>query len=42
MYDTYVGQKQFEPDDEIFPMLREVGQEYGATTGRPRQCNWLN
>jgi len=42
VYDTYVGQKRFEPDDEIFPMLREIGQEYGATTGRPRQCNWLN
>ena len=42
MYDTYVGQKQFEPNNDVFPMLREVGQEYGATTGRPRQCNWLN
>jgi hypothetical protein len=22
--------------------LREIGQEYGATTGRPRQIDWLN
>ena len=42
VYDTYVGQKTFEPDEEIFPMLRHIGEEYGATTGRPRQCNWLD
>ena len=23
-------------------MIREVGEEYGATTGRDRQVNWLN
>jgi adenylosuccinate synthase len=23
-------------------MLRNIGEEYGATTGRPRQCNWLD
>ena len=22
--------------------IREVGEEYGATTGRPRQTNWLD
>ena len=22
--------------------LREVGQEYGATTGRPRRCGWFD
>jgi adenylosuccinate synthase len=22
--------------------LREVGKEYGATTGRPRRCGWLD
>ena len=42
VYDTYVGKKIFEPDHNIFSRLREVGEEYGATTGRPRQCNWLN
>lgn len=41
-YETYVGKKQFEPADEIFKKIREVGEEYGATTGRPRQCNWLD
>ena len=41
-YETYVGAKQFEPDDEVFNELREAGSEYGATTGRPRQCNWLD
>jgi len=42
VYDTYVGTKKFEPDGDIFSTIRDVGQEYGATTGRPRQCNWLN
>jgi len=42
IYETYVGAKKFEPDDQLFPQLREIGEEYGATTGRPRQCNWLN
>tara|TARA_Y100000310_G_scaffold77027_1_gene73532 strand:- start:35521 stop:36522 length:1002 start_codon:yes stop_codon:yes gene_type:complete len=43
IYETYVGAKQFEPqDDDLWGRIREVGEEYGATTGRPRQCNWLN
>ena len=42
IYETYVGQKDFQPDDVVFDMLQSVGQEYGATTGRPRQCNWLD
>ena len=42
IYETYVGAKQFEPQDSIFNKIRELGQEYGATTGRPRQCNWLD
>lgn len=42
MYETYVGLKQFEPNDDIFGKIREVGEEYGATTKRPRQCNWMN
>lgn len=41
-YETYVGAKEFQPKDEIFNTLRELGHEYGATTGRARQCNWLN
>ena len=42
VYETYVGAKKFEPNDKIFSKIREIGQEYGATTGRPRQCNWMN
>jgi adenylosuccinate synthase len=42
-YDTYVGSKQFEDrSNPIFSKIREVGAEYGATTGRPRQVNCLN
>lgn len=42
-YDTYVGAKKFEPEgDETLPLFRKVGGEFGATTGRPRQCNYLN
>ena len=42
IYETYVGAKKFEGPDEIFDTIREIGQEYGATTGRPRQINWLD
>tara|TARA_R110000824_G_scaffold305010_5_gene492803 strand:- start:689 stop:1681 length:993 start_codon:yes stop_codon:yes gene_type:complete len=42
MYETYVGSKKFEPDEEVFSLLRDTGKEYGATTGRPRQCNWMD
>ncbi len=42
VYETYVGQKQFQGDDKIFDEIRELGQEYGSTTGRPRQVNWLD
>lgn len=42
IYETYVGSKQFEPEDPVFHKIRQIGNEYGATTGRPRQCNWLN
>jgi len=42
IYETYVGAKNFEPDDPMFSQLREIGEEYGATTARPRQCNWLD
>jgi adenylosuccinate synthase len=41
-YQTYVGAKKFQPDGEIFNKIREVGMEYGATTGRPRQVNFLD
>ena len=41
-YSTYVGAKGYQKDDERFEQLREIGQEYGATTGRPRQIDWLD
>ena len=43
IYETYVGNKQFQPsnNDEL-TKIQEVGQEIGATTGRLRQCNYLN
>jgi adenylosuccinate synthase len=42
VYETYVGLKEFQPDDPIFDKIRDAGAEYGATTGRPRQCNWID
>jgi adenylosuccinate synthase len=42
MYETYVGAKKFEGKDPVFKKIRELGEEYGATTGRPRQVNWLD
>ena len=41
-YETYVGAKKFHNPSPVFNEIREVGQEYGATTGRPRQCNWMD
>jgi len=41
-YDTYVGNKKFEKEDPIFEKIREVGQEFGATTGRSRQIDFLD
>ena len=43
-YCTRVGSgpfptEQFEEDGQ---KLREVGREYGSTTGRPRRCGWLD
>ena len=42
IYETYVGAKDFEGPDEVFSTIRELGQEFGSTTGRPRQINWLD
>ena len=41
-YETYVGLNKFEGEDPVFAKMREVGGEFGSTTGRPRQCNFLN
>src|SRR6185369_11170589 len=43
-YATRVGLGPFPtemPEDEA-ARLREAGEEYGATTGRPRRCGWLD
>lgn len=42
IYETYVGAKDFEGPDEIFDKIRTLGNEFGSTTGRPRQVNWLD
>jgi len=43
-YCTRVGSGPFptELDGEIGEELRRVGQEFGATTGRPRRCGWID
>ncbi len=43
-YTTRVGEGPFptELKDETGQLLRERGKEYGATTGRPRRCGWLD
>ena len=44
IYDTYVGNMKFQPDkySEELEKIGAEGQEFGATTGRKRQCNFLN
>jgi len=42
VYDTYVGTLEFQPSDADLHRVQEVGEEFGATTGRVRKCNWLN
>jgi adenylosuccinate synthase len=41
-YNTYVGAKKFEETNEVFDRIRELGNEYGSTTGRARQIGWTN
>lgn len=43
-YATRVGDGPFptEQVDAIGDRLRERGQEFGTTTGRPRRCGWLD
>jgi adenylosuccinate synthase len=43
-YTTRVGKGPFvtELDNEIGARIRELGHEYGATTGRPRRCGWFD
>ena len=43
-YCTRVGSGPFPSEllDEEGDRLRDLGKEYGATTGRPRRCGWLD
>ena len=43
-YCTRVGSGPFPTElfDEDGEKLRAIGHEYGATTGRPRRCGWLD
>jgi len=43
-YTTRVGEGPFptELTGEIGDQIREQGNEYGTTTGRPRRCGWLD
>ncbi len=43
-YCSRVGGGPFptEQDNETGELLRERGNEYGSTTGRPRRCGWLD
>lgn len=43
-YSTSVGEGPMpaELTDQVGDRLREVGGEYGVTTGRPRRCGWID
>ena len=43
-YTTRVGAGPFPTElvDEVGERIRRIGDEYGATTGRPRRCGWLD
>lgn len=43
-YTTRVGDGPFPTElfDETGELIREKGDEYGTTTGRPRRCGWLD
>jgi len=43
-YTTRVGMGPFptELTDDVGAQLRQIGREFGATTGRPRRCGWFD
>ncbi|MBC7886767.1 MAG: adenylosuccinate synthase [Ferruginibacter sp.] len=43
-YCTRVGSGPFptELSDETGELIRKIGSEFGATTGRPRRCGWID
>lgn len=42
IYETYVGKKRFQPNNPVFEQIQKAGSEFGATTGRVRQCDWMD
>ena len=43
IYSTYIGNMEFQPDnDDNLNRIGLLGNEFGSTTSRKRQCNWLN
>jgi len=42
IYETYVGSKEFQPKGDVFNRIGDIGEEFGSTTGRRRQTNWMN
>lgn len=43
-YCTRVGSGPFptEQENETGERMRQIGHEFGATTGRPRRCGWID
>ena len=43
-YTTRVGEGPFDTEltDKLGEQIQKAGHEFGATTGRPRRCGWLN
>ncbi len=43
-YSSRVGEGPFvtEETGKVGDMIRDLGHEYGTTTGRPRRCGWLD
>jgi adenylosuccinate synthase len=43
-YSTRVGNGPYptELKDDVGEKIRKIGHEFGATTGRPRRCGWLD
>lgn len=43
-YITRVGEGPFvtELEDEVGDQIRDIGREFGTTTGRPRRCGWFD
>ncbi len=44
LYCTRVGSGPFPTEllDEVGENIRQVGREFGSTTGRPRRCGWID